>query len=275
MFRLAERLVPHIPQRWLSALAAVLGTAAFVVARRARVNAAANLTPVLGRPAMMPVVRRMFAHNVEYYLSLFSPRPERVGLGGHDLHGWEHFHEALDQGRGCLLVSPHLGDINYYAELFAADGLAVNVLVEDLQPPELGRLVARLRARRGVNVIVGGSGALREVYRALDRNEIVGVISDRSVDGSGPETCFFGRPARMLDLALALGARRNTPVVFGAAVRLAGGRVVADIRPPFVPSADVHAELRRMAGTFEQFIGRWPDQWLAFQPIFSGAGGHG
>jgi KDO2-lipid IV(A) lauroyltransferase len=234
--------------------------------------ASANLRTVLGR-SDAGTVRRMFVHNAEYYLSLFSPRPKGFSLAGHDLHGWEHFRQALALGRGCILASPHVGDINYYAELFVASGLPVNVLVEDIQPPELSRLVAHLRARRGVHVIVGGRGALRDVYRALDRNEIVGLISDRTVDGSGEPVRFFGRCATLPDIALAIGARRKTPVIFGAAVRLETGRIVADIRPHFIPTADLPGETQRMAGTFEEFIRRWPDQWLAFQPVFGG--GHG
>jgi hypothetical protein len=30
------------------------------------------------------------------------------------------------------------------------------------------------------------------------------------------------------------------------------------------------AETQRMAGVFEEFIRRWPDHWLAFQPVFHG-----
>jgi len=211
-------------------------------------------------------VRRMFVHNVQYYLSLFARRPANFRLADHELSGWPHFHEALAMGRGCLLVSPHLGDINYYAELFVASGLPVNVLVEDVKPPALSRLVASLRARRGVNVIIGGRGALRETYRALDRNEIVGIISDRAVDGSGVPVTFFDRQTKMPDLAFTIGARRRTPVVFGTAVRLDDGHIVADIRAPFIPEGH---ETQQMASVFEQFIRRWPDQWLAFQPIFS------
>lgn len=235
-------------------------------------NATENLRPVLGRRDAR-AVRRMFVHNAEYYLSLFSLRPKGFSLAGHELRGWDHFREALTHGRGCILASPHVGDINYYAELFVASGLPVNVLVEDMRPRELSRLVAELRARRGVNVIVGGRGALREVYRALDRNEIVGLISDRSVDGSGMPVRFFGRRATLPDIALAIGARRRTPVIFGAAVRLPSGRIVADIRPPFIPSADLTDEMQRMAETFEEFIGRWPDQWLAMQPVFGARNG--
>jgi len=216
----------------------------------------------------------MFVHNAQYYLSLFAPRPANFSLEGHELHGWQHFHEALAGGRGCLLVSPHLGDINYYAELFVTSGLPVNVLVEDLRPKALSELVVRLRQRRGVNVITGGAGALRQIYKALDRNEIVAIISDRDLTGEGQPVTFFGRPATMPATAFTIAARRKTPVVFGTAVRVDGGHIVSDVRPPFVPRGEPRDEVQRMAGAFEEFISRWPDQWLAFQPIF-GSGGHG
>jgi len=68
--------------------------------------------------------------------------------------------------------------------------------------------------------------------------------------------------------AFTIAARRKTPVVFGTAVRLDDGHIVADVRPPFIPSTDARAEVQRMASVFEEFIRRWPDQWLAFQPVF-------
>lgn len=225
---------------------------------------------MIGSNGLSATVRRMFVHNAQYYLSLFAPRPARFRLTDHELCGWNHFGEALTEGRGCLLVSPHLGDINYYAELFVASGLPVNVVVEDLQPAALSELVVRLRARRGVRVIVGGRGALRHIYRALERNEIVGIISDRDIAGDGEPVCFFGQLATMPGYAFTIAARRKTPVVFGTAVRLAGGRIVTDVRPPFAPSGDVGREVQRMAHVFEEFIRRWPDQWLAFQPVFHG-----
>lgn len=268
MFRVAEILVPLIPPNWLPRLAEAIGCVAFVMADAPRAVASHNVAPVVGQRRMPGTVRRMFGHNVQYYLSLFAPRPAHFSLADHELCGWQHFHEALAGGRGCLLVSPHLGDINYYAELFIASGLPVNVLVEELRPKQMSDLVVRLRKRRGVNVIVGGRGALRDIYRALDRNEIVAIISDRDVAGDGQTATFFGRPVSMPAYAFAIAARRKTPIVFGTAVRLKGDRIVSDVRAPFVPSADLKAETQRMASVFEEFVSRWPEHWLAFQPIF-------
>ncbi|MHB8620086.1 MAG: lysophospholipid acyltransferase family protein [Chloroflexota bacterium] len=268
---MAAWTIPKLPEAWLPPLARFLGTAAFIAGVEARRTAQGNIRPVVGRAASGRVAHRMFVHNAQYYLSLFAPRPRHFSLMDHQLDGWEAFGQALAAGRGCILVSPHLGDINYYAELFVASGFRVNVLVEDLKPKRLSDLVVALRERRGVHVIVGGKGALREVYRALDRNEIVAIISDRDVAGDGYPARLFGREIRMPGTAFTIGARRKTPVVFGMAVRLRGNRIVADVRPPFVPSADVPAHVAEMARVFEQFISRFPDQWLAFQPLSQGA----
>ena len=270
VFRTAALLVPVLPEWCLFRLAQALGTAAFALGGRARQAARRNIEPVIGLSGGRRAVRRMFVHNAQYYLSLFASRPANFRLADHELSGWQHFSEALAGGRGCLLVSPHLGDINYYAELFVASGLPVNVLVEELTPEKLSDLVVRLRARRGVTVIVGGRGALRDMYRALDRNEIVAIISDRDVAGDGEPVRFFGRETTMPGYAFSIAARRKTPIVFGTAVRLDDGRIVTDVRSPFIPSADTRHEVQGMARVFEEFIRRWPDQWLAFQPVFHG-----
>ena len=267
-FRLGTAVVPLLPAAWLNPLAAALGSAGFVLGGRARRNALDNITPVVGSADATATARRMFVHSVRCSLTMFERRPATTGLGGHRLNGWHYFHEALAGGRGCVLVSPHLGDINYMAELFVADGLPVNVLVEELRPPALARLAARQRARRGVQVIVAGTGALREIAQALARNEIVALLSDRLV-GNQPDypVRFFGRQVRLPGTAFTLAARYHSPVVFGTAVRRPNGTIETDVRAPFVPDRQTAAYVQEMARVFEQFILRDPGCWLAFQPI--------
>ena len=99
--------MPLIPSSWLPRLAAGIGFVAFCLGVQARRNASRNVEPVIGHAALGVTVRRMFSHNVQYYLSLFARRPRNFRLEDHELGGWQHFAEALAGGRGCLLGDAH------------------------------------------------------------------------------------------------------------------------------------------------------------------------
>ncbi|MGH2520710.1 MAG: hypothetical protein ACRDF8_12945, partial [Chloroflexota bacterium] len=61
-FRLGTAVVPRLPAAWLNPLAEALGSAGFVLGGRARRNALANITPVVGGAEATATARRMFVH---------------------------------------------------------------------------------------------------------------------------------------------------------------------------------------------------------------------
>ncbi|MDE3074354.1 MAG: hypothetical protein KGJ86_02905, partial [Chloroflexota bacterium] len=66
--------MPLLPGKWLYPLAQALGTAAFALAGGARRAAQANISPIVETTSLGRVVRQMFVHNAQYYLSLFARR---------------------------------------------------------------------------------------------------------------------------------------------------------------------------------------------------------
>jgi KDO2-lipid IV(A) lauroyltransferase len=111
-----------------------------------------------------------------------------------------------------------------------------------------------------------------EVSRALARNDIVCLLCDRDLVGTGVETEFFGETTTLPGGPVTLGLRGGVPVL-PAAVYFRGRRDhLGYIRPPMPLERrgrlrnDVAAGTALLAGELETLIRRAPEQWHLFQP---------
>ena len=227
----------------------------------------------LGPVALRREVHRTFDSYARYWLEAFrlpdlTPAELDAGMVA---EGREHLDEALAAGNGVIMALPHLGGWDFGGAWLAAQGYAVTVVVEPLDPPELFDWFARLRRGIGLTVVPLGPDAGRVVLRALRRNEVVGLLCDRDIDGTGVEVELFGErttlPAGPVTLALRTGA-----VVLPTAVYFDGEGHRGVIHPPLELArtgglrADVAAGTQELARALEAMIARAPEQWHVLQP---------
>ena len=227
----------------------------------------------LGPVALRREVHRTFDSYARYWLEAFrlpdlTPAELDAGMVA---EGREQLDEALAAGNGVIMALPHLGGWDFGGAWLAAQGYPVTVVVEPLDPPELFDWFARLRRGIGLAVVPLGPDAGRVVLRALRRNEVVGLLCDRDIDGTGVEVELFGErttlPAGPVTLALRTGA-----VVLPTAVYFDGDGHRGVIHPPLVLErtgrlrADVATGTSALAQALEAMIARAPEQWHVLQP---------
>lgn len=183
--------------------------------------------------------------------------------------GYEHYQNALHQGRGVLFLTAHLGCWELSSNAHALFGNPMTVLVRPLDNPLLDRLVERRRTRHGNRAVAKQSSA-KEVIQALRANQPVGILADQNTAGDdGVFVDFFGVPASatkgVAQLAMRTGAavipgfafwnpqRRRFVLHFGAPVTMrdTGNR-----------DADVVENTQRCQSAIEQAVRAHPDQWL-------------
>ena len=153
------------------------------------------------------------------------------------VHGLEHFQQALAQGKGVLIASPHYGNwellIHYVANL-APLSLVYGVPKKKIAADFLSM------ARNGHNLLMvpGEANAMRPLLRALHKGELVGITPDQQPKiGGGEFAPFFGHSALTLTLIAKLAQRSGAPVIFTYSERTANGYDVY-----FEPPDDVIAD---------------------------------
>jgi KDO2-lipid IV(A) lauroyltransferase len=109
------------------------------------------------------------------------------------------------------------------------------------------------------------STAMRPLFRALQRGELVGITPDQQPKlGAGEFAPFFGREALTLTLIPKLAQRSGAPVVYAWAEPVDGGfDIVIEPGPDALADPDLRVATTAMNAKVEAIARRRPDwyQW--------------
>jgi KDO2-lipid IV(A) lauroyltransferase len=168
--------------------------------------------------------------------------------GGKDLQelftieGAEHIREALDLGRGCILLTGHLGFWESGNFVFPALGLPTAIVAKPMKNPLVDGYFRRLRESHGGYVIDSRKGA-RRIFKALQSNHLVGILMDQhTARNQAVRVPFFGRPAFTTSVIAQIAMKYQVPVVPVFAYRNADNTYLAIVSPPMLLESDLSAE---------------------------------
>jgi KDO2-lipid IV(A) lauroyltransferase len=186
------------------------------------------------------------------------------------------FAEVMARGKGAIILSGHVGNMDYVAQWLSLHGYRVESLMERLEPERLFRLVQRQRAATGLRLHALAPEAIGLLARALREGQAVALIADRDIGGTGELVEFFGAEARLPVGPALLALRTGAPLMAAFGRRLPDNRLYVSVRPPVYLErtrdlrADLRAGLRVTARLLEEGIAKAPQQWVVFEPIWKG-----
>lgn len=267
--QLLLRLMSRCPLWLLHGLGAVLGWltwwASPTYRRRFQANVRiAGLDWVLARPAIAHA-GRMVAE-----IPLLWLRPKDRALG--DLVSWDGdatIAQALDQGRGLMLLTPHMGCFEVtaqaYAERFGARA-PITVLFRPARKAWMRSLVDGSRERPGLATAPASLAGVRQMLRALRQGQAIGLLPDQvPPQGLGVWAPFFGQPAYTMTLAAKLAQQSGAPILLVWGERLPWGRgYVVRVRPgPQLPADSTPESAAALINkAMEDLIRLLPQQYL-------------
>jgi KDO2-lipid IV(A) lauroyltransferase len=177
--------------------------------------------------------------------------------------GLEYVEQALQQGRGVLFATAHLGNWELSAYAYALLAAPMQVVVRPLDNPPIDALVERRRALSG-NRTIGKREYARAILKALAANQAVGILVDQnSAADAGAFVDFFGVKACAGVGFAKLAARSGAAVIPGFAVwEESERRYVLRFRPPVPMTGDPARDTQAVQSELEQAIREHPEQWL-------------
>ncbi|MEK8051167.1 lysophospholipid acyltransferase family protein [Ideonella sp. DXS22W] len=154
--------------------------------------------------------------------------------------GAERIEQALDAGRGLVLLTPHLGSFEVCAQAIAerwGQRTRLTAMYRPARQDWLRTLQETARARPGLATAPAALAGVRQMIRALRRGECVGVLPDQvPPEGMGVWAPFFGRPAYTMTLAARLVQQTGAAWLLIWAERLpAGAGWVLRVSEPAAP----------------------------------------
>jgi KDO2-lipid IV(A) lauroyltransferase len=262
------RWLSHWPLPLLHALGGFIGWASYALSptyrRRFEAHVLQAGVPRAAARAAIAEAGRMASELPRLWLRGAGSVPLRV-------EGAELVDAALAEGRGLLLLTPHLGCFEITAQAYAAAYGArhpITVMFRPARQAWLRELMAGSRERPGLTAVPADLGGVRSMLRALKRGQTVGVLPDQvPPEGMGAWAPFFGKPAYTMTLAARLVQQTGAVALLTWGERLPAGRGYVVHYVPFdepLP-ADPDAQAESAAAinrAMERLIRRAPQQYL-------------
>jgi KDO2-lipid IV(A) lauroyltransferase len=213
--------------RFLHALGGLLGWISYLASpsyrRRLRDNAALAGLSAAQRRASVAEAGRLASELPRLWL---RPR-DRAITDPVRWEGAELIESLLAEGRGLVLLTPHMGSFEVSAQAYAERFGAlqpITVLYRPARQPWLRELEETARARPALATAPASLSGVRLMMRALRRGETVGLLPDQvPPEGMGVWAPFFGRPAYTMTLAARLVQQTGAAVAVLCCERLAHG----------------------------------------------------
>ena len=278
IFKLAATLVPALPRTVAYRLATWMGDICFFLSRKQRKNLISNLSRVLGKTASISelnaTARQVFKTQALNYMELFSiPHlPPEFWSENVKIVGREYFDDASASGKGIIIASAHVGNLDLLVQTASMVGVKVLVLIEPLRPPELLDLVTGLRASRGVTFMPVSTRAIITVAKTLRRGGVLALACDKNIQDRGIPVPFFGELARLPTGAIELAMMTGSAIVPVSGTRLKDGSYTITFRPALELTEEgedaVERNMERLVSVMEEQISLHPEQWVVFEPVW-------
>ncbi len=184
-----------------------------------------------------------------------------------DISGEEHIARARNGGRGVILVTGHFGYWELLGATVAMLGYPITVVAKKLHNPAVDGLVHAGRERLGMAVATMDK-APAAVYRALRRNECVGLLADQDAGAGGVFVDFLGIRASTYQGPALFALRTGAPIVPCFIIRSGPERHRVCFETPIeaITTGDEPADIARITQAYTDVLARYiidyPDHWF-------------
>lgn len=186
---------------------------------------------------------------------------EAVVASVSQIHGWEHFEAAQAQGKGVIVLTPHIGCFEVIG-LYIAARTQMTCMYRVPRWKFLDTLMHEGRERGQMKLAPTDLGGVRQLLKALKKGQVIGVLPDQVPgNGEGEWVPFFGRPAYTMTLIGRLIEASGAGVVMCASERLPRGEGYALHFTPLTFDAGTSIPLQ-MNAALETVIRDHPEQYL-------------
>lgn len=225
----------------------------------------------LSRKARKRILRRVYIH-LGWQLVEFCRMTRYTAENTRDWmrsEGLEHYLAAQARGKGVLVITGHLGAWELSAFYHSLMGHPMGMIARNLDNRRLDAYVNGIRGRHG-NFVISKDDFGRGLLKAIHAGRTVGILMDTNMTPpQGEFVKFFGIDA-CTGTGLAHIARQTGAAVLPGFMLWEPGerryvlRFGPEVEMPRTANrtADILEGTRRSTAVIEEWIRRYPEQWL-------------
>jgi KDO2-lipid IV(A) lauroyltransferase len=187
--------------------------------------------------------------------------------------GKEHLDKALKEGNGVIGLGAHMTSFLLLTVRLCQSDIPFVVLIKESENPVIREKLQGWRRDSKVESIDAGTEdhGVSEILKTLGDNQVVYLIADERRKRNSHMVPFFGRPAYTAVGPAVISKKTGAPIVPIFIAERDGGLVI-DVMPPIEDSStgdydtDIWTITERANLAIEQYIRKYPDQWLWMRP---------
>ncbi len=259
-----------LPLSLLQALAAIFGIAMNLCPTRMRETTRYNLRlcfPTLPDRELHTLVAESLRETAKTALEMgkcWRLPVDKVLALVREIEGGDILEDAYQQGKGVILLAPHLGNWEIFGYYFTEKYPSTFMY----QPPKnhyFDEMIRNARSRGQARLAPTNRQGVAILLKALKRGEMVGLLPDQEPAEEGGEFAdFFGVPALSMTLVSRLVERTGARVICGYARRLPRGRgfdLKVHAADPLIYDADLQNSVRGLNRTVEKCVSEAVSQY--------------
>jgi KDO2-lipid IV(A) lauroyltransferase len=272
LYRAIARLASFASEEAILTWGSRLGAFASAVLRRRHHLALRNLAMIFPeksekeRHAIAAECWRHFGRSALQYLRMPQLTHDEI-LARCTFAGREHLDEAVQQGRGVIMISAHYGSWEYGGLVFMEIAKRVRTVTRVLDNEYLERDVARRREQTGAEVI-DRRRAARPLMKALAERSTILLLPDQAtLPREGILAPFLGHPAWTTPAPAKLALRYAAPIVIAFCIPVGTGHHMEFEEPITIDHLQpeertVEALTARINDGISRRIASRPELWL-------------
>ncbi len=261
-----------LPLSWSYFLGAFLGSTFYAIVfrhRRIALDSLAIAFPDLSVRKRKQIARQFFTFLAQgSFECLYFLRKLQM-LDNIRIEGKEHLDKALQNKRGVIIVTAHLGNFPLMSMKLVKEGYPVHFVTRPMRDGKAGDYLHSLRTEAGVKTILSypRKVCVNGIIQALRNNEIVIIQMDQNFGTGGVWVNFFGKLAATPVGPIVFALRTDASLVPAYIFRESRGKHCIKIFPQeeLIKKEDKDETVLMNAIKFTRIIESWvkevPAQW--------------
>lgn len=280
LYRLGYFLVTFLPLKISYGIASLGAYFCYATHHKDREAIIKNLETILDgkydRRVYGRMARDLYINFAKYLVDFFrSSRLDEEYLKKFvKVEGTQNIDAALAKGKGVIAVSAHIGNWELGGSVIALLGYPISAVVLPHRNKKIDEFFRKQRLV-GKLIPIEIGAAIKECYRVLRSNKILGLLGDRDFTKNGLMLDFFGKKTLFPKGPAAFSYRLGSAIIPTLIVRQPDDTFRMIFEPPIYADMNktegeaVPELARKCASIIEGYVRRYPTQWYIFKDMWS------
>lgn len=177
--------------------------------------------PELDKQQRELITRHAIRNEVQSYMEFFTiwgSTAQKNIARIHHIQGEHYFHEAIEQGKGLVLIVPHFGTWEIMNAWFA-QYTQMTIMYKPIKNNEADQFVRAARSREDADLVPTDESGVRQIFKALKQGGTTVILPDHTPDQGGELIEYFGIPLYSSNLSAKLIQKTKAKALFLYATR--------------------------------------------------------